>query len=288
MRIINNKNVRTLEYEKTVYKLISQDKTYLYNISRILDDFKQILDNRVYNICNNIKDNINTKIVSHYLNLNTNSGVISGKTLEEYNNKSYLVTSLHTINNNYNEYYKNQRTVSWIPQYGEVTIIYLNIEIKLLPIQYFVLELFNNTNVISINTIMNYSLLNNYSKQFKQQIISSLLHSELMYTDDDNLHLVTHTNFNTNLISCFYECKDTNIALIDEHNKLIHSRQEIITASINHFIKKNNYSFHDLFDIVKKYIKLFVLEKTLFTETLHSMISKSYIIKDNDNYKKLY
>lgn len=298
MRLINSTNTNTLSCEKSIYRIFYalllanrtniDDRTFEYNVSRILVDYEQSMAKNIYDMCNKTEDNIiiNTKIVSHYLNINTNAGVIND--LEEYNNKSYLVSSLHAINNNYNGYYKNQRTVSWIPQYGEVTITYLNVDIKLLPIQYFVLELFNNTNVVSINTVMNYGLLKNYSKQYKQQLISSLLHSELMYTDGDNLNLVTHTDFKTNLITCFYECQNTNIALIDEQNKLIHSRQEIIRASVNHFIKKKNYTFDELFDTVKKYIKLFVLEKTLFTESLLSMISKSYILKDGDNYKKLY
>ena len=66
-------------------------------------------------------------------------------------------------------------------------------------------------------------------------------------------------------------------------------RTDIINANINHFIKINNYTLDELFNIIKSNIKIFNVSKELFDKSIHKMINYDYIeIKDNIVQKIYY
>ena len=122
-------------------------------------------------------------------------------------------------------------------------ITYNNKNIKLLPIQFIILELFNNQENISFDIINNLNILSNYTLSLKNRIIQSLIDSNLLYKDNNNLILNNNTNFETNLIDIYMNISNNNIIY---KNNLVLSREDITKTNINHILKT------DVFNLVVK------------------------------------
>ena len=183
--------------------------------------------------------------------------------------------------------YENKRVINWFPHFGEVNISYLDCDIKMLPIQFMVLEMFNVKDSLNLDEVSNATFFTNYTTKFRNDIIGSLVSGGLLKVNHDQLELMTTKNFKNNLIEIFFTHSD--YAAVWEQNRndeLAHTRQEITNTNINHILKQHTRSKQELYDLVKQSIKVFELDQATFDKSVDYMVSMDYI-KFNDHYVKI-
>jgi hypothetical protein len=131
----------------------------------------------------------------------------------------------------------------------------------------------------------------NYSKDFKQSLISSLIFGGILKLNCDDVTLVDNSELiSSDFINIFFTT--TNYGNIWEQKRkeeLIMNRQDVISAQINHFVKQKPMSKDDLFKTIVSNIKIFELDIELFNKTLDKMIENDYIkLEDNMVVKLLW
>jgi hypothetical protein len=168
----------------------------------------------------------------------------------------------------------------WLLHYGKVTIKYNNLIITLLPIQLLVLELFNDIDLISINDIKSKSFFENYSDKFKNDIINSLINSNILKSNKNLCSLNDSSNISTDLIGQFM---NSNIHTKNDTVQLAHNSEDIIRCLIKKFVKVQSYIKNDLYNLIKENtIKYFELNDELFNKSLDIMIKLDYVKINND------
>lgn len=260
----------------------------------ILHKFNKLIDDTKYSYHNNIVFNkLSKKLLDVKMSVITTSYNIWDVSQTEGLININLIQ--HTQLGKYLKYYelyyieKNQnKIINWFPHFGEMTITYINQKIKLLPIQFIILEMFNNVDELPINTIINSDILKSYSDKFKMDIINSIIISGLFIVNNDIIILSKSDSIKNDLIDIFMNTsKYPDIWAQEKQNELIYSRKEIINTVISHLLKIKPESKNDLFLLVSKNIKLFKLEEELYNESLKYLIDMDYIKLNDDKFEKL-
>ena len=160
----------------------------------------------------------------------------------------------------------------------------------MLPIQFLIIE-YVSQNKCDKEKIMNTNFLVNYSKDFKQSLISSLIFGGILKLNGDDVELVDNSELiSSDFINIFFTT--TNYGNIWEQKRkeeLIMNRQDVISSQINHFVKINSMSKDELFKTIVSNIKIFELDIELFNKTIDKMIENDYIkLEDNMVVKLLW
>jgi hypothetical protein len=191
----------------------------------------------------------------------------------------------------YNKKYENKRILNWFPHFGEITTVYLNIIFKMLPIQYMILELFNNTNSINIDIVKASKFLSNFDKKFINDIIGSLITSGLFKYQNKNLILIEQVvdKIESDLVKVFFTCSDYMTIWEEKREEaFVMERIEIVNTNINSILKKEPMDKLKLFNLVKSNITIFTLDTTIYEKSLKYMIENDYIHYDGNNMMKLF
>ena len=267
-------------------------KKYIYKINSVLNDYyysinnNQLIDNSYF------KNKLNILTTSYNCwDINQNEGMIDHLILENINNnKLKLTNTLLTYSNNYNSINEYKKKLYWYPHFGCVEIIFNNKNIKLLPIQFMILELFDYNVKNNYNDIINNPIFTNYSNKFKDDIISSLIISKLLINDNNILNITTSDDFDTDLINIFFNILEYSIIWEEKRQEhFISEKEDIIKTNINEIIKHEKLNLTDLFNKLKNKIKLFTINNDQYNECINYMIKYNYInINDNIIYKIYY
>jgi len=279
-----------IETEKTIIELLQQkygDKV-VYKIKKVVDDAKSSFDN-MNNFNMLIKNNIMTVLTTSYKNwdINQSEGVITTNILQNMGD-TIMAKALRNYKKFYDTRYEEKRTLFYSLHFGEVDITYMNQQLVMLPIQFCVLELYNNIDTLDITHIKLAPFFMNYSDKFRNDTIHSLILGGLLKINGCKIILATSGQFKQNLIELFFTNSD--YAMIWQENKiqeLAYSREEIIMANINHIIKIHTVSKGDLYDEIKKSIILFEVTTDMFNKSIQYMILHRYIKIDSDNIIKV-
>jgi hypothetical protein len=260
------------------------------NTLKDMNNFKNILTEKTFPY---LKD-LNV-ITSSYNNwdINQTEGVINSdlvKPILEKDKISLLTKQLLCYQEFYETRYSNKRKLNWYPHFGEIIFDYLEKEIKMLPIQFLIIE-YVSQNKCDKEKIMNTNFLVNYSKDFKQSLISSLIFGGILKLNGDDVELVDNSELiSSDFINIFFTT--TNYGNIWEQKRkeeLIMNRQDVISSQINHFVKINSMSKDELFKTIVSNIKIFELDIELFNKTIDKMIENDYIkLEDNMVVKLLW
>jgi hypothetical protein len=186
----------------------------------------------------------------------------------------------------YHKIYSTKRCLYYYLHFGEIDITYLNKRIIMLPIQYMILELFENEDSINIDDILNKYYLSQYNNKFKNNVINSLITSKLLICNNNMLSLTTKDNFDTDLIQILSNMTDENI--YNNDNTFVISQIEVICTLINHNLKKENMSYQTLLNTIKNNFNLFEITNELYDKALNYMCKMDYIILNDELYEKLY
>jgi len=221
-------------------------------------------------------------------NINQTEGLLNNKIIN---------TIKHTQLGKYLKYYElyyvgtynNKRIINWFPHFGEINITYLNQKLKMLPIQFMIVEMFNDVDKIPLTEIFKSSILSNYTDKFKKDIIDSIIMSELFIIKDTDIILSQSDNIKNDLIEIFLNISNYSKELEQfKEYELSFSRDEIVNTIINHSLKTGSKTKTDLFLLIKEKIKLFKLEDEIFNKSLKYLIELDYIkLNDSDEYEQI-
>jgi hypothetical protein len=304
---IKNKDIFIDNYHKNLIKRLLSCRTNLPNEQIIINELENIYGyknlskiNKVINdiICSN-NDNLNynkhfnnkfNTITTSYSNwdINYSQGYIDFSNCNIDFNKNNLTTLIFNYDKYYSKIYSDKRKLIWLLQYGEVEVVYLNVELTLLPIQLLILELFNDNEKLKFDEIKLNKFLNNYSDTFKNNIINSLINGRILILKNSYLYLTESTNIENNLINIFInENSYIKNMFVNVEYEIAHNREDIIKTIINHYLKKESLDKNNLYNLVKNDIKLFELNNNLFMKSIESLIKLDYIKFENNIYIKL-
>lgn len=304
-RLTNNYNLKNennfLNYinaELTLLKILAEQ----FNINKFIYKLKKVVydTNKSY-----FENNEFIKLSSKLLNNELNSLSVLTTSYDNWNinicdcviNSSILDTIKETQLGKYLKYYElyytqknNNIILNWIPSFGEIIIIYLDQELKMLPIQFMIVEMFTNVDSIPLNDIINSKILSNYSEKIKTDIINSIIISNLFIIENDNIIISKSNDIKNNLIEIFLNTSEyINIWEKQKENELAYSRFEIINTVINHTVKIIPKNKNELFELIKDKIKVFKLNNELFNKSIDYLITMDYIIlNDKNEYQKLF
>jgi hypothetical protein len=270
-----------VENERTIINLMIPvfGEKYIKKLTKIVTDYiTSLLDFHNYNQINQHKLEIVTTSYSNW-DINWSNGFVNSCT----NNKSQLGYYIETYTKFYQKRYKDKRKLLWLPQYGEIDIEYAGNIITLLPIQLMVLELFENKESLDEKFILQQSFFNNYSEQYKNDILKTFESSGILQHSNTDYILTTNV-LKTNLINLIGS-PDNSVAV---YNDLALTRKYITCTWINSWLKKTSLTYEQLFSQLNKDIMLFVLTRELLTETIDWMIENDYIRLENNMYNKIY
>lgn len=296
-----------INYEKQILdflKIKFGDKL-CYKITKVITDTEASHEDNVnfIKLTNNTFDNKMNVITTSFNNwdVNQDEGIINNNIVESIRN-TQLGMHLHAYQHYYQLRYSEKRIINWFPHFGEVSITYLNTNFIMLPIQFMVVEMFNEIDQLPINLIQSAKFFTNYTHKFRNDIIGSLITSGMFKIVHDQMVLSTdnefETNsefkinkFKTNLIEVFLNNSDyASVWDQKRTEELSHSREEITTSVVNHLLKQKRgvMCWADIFSTAKNTIKVFELDDTILRRSIEYMIRQDYIRETKSlNYEKI-
>jgi hypothetical protein len=284
----------TQKYLKLEYKFYNILKSnilfkLIYKIQKVIHDTELSLKCNIEYFEKNYQFNKKyTTIITSYniWPINYSDGLLTPNLL--YNiDASLLGKYILEYDKYYTEKYNNKKLI-WFPHYGEINITYLNQTLIMLPIQFMIIEMFTNTNIILETEIISASFLTNYSDKFKNDLLHSIILSKVLIKDKDNIILCTNKDihFKNNLIEIFYT--ESKYYYEQKQADLSFKYVDITVANINHVLKYFKLNYDDLFNQVKTNITVFSLTKETFDNALKYMFESDYIKYNNSLYEKIY
>ena len=284
-----------INLEKEMITLFSKIKntSLLYKLNKVINDtFTSYYKNFEFNnLSNKLLNTPISVITTSYNNwaINQDEGLIDSKIVNQIKDTQFG-KYLKYYELYYIEKYNNHRIINWFPHFGEINITYLNQQLKMLPIQFMIVEMFNDVDQVLIHDIINSKILINYSEKFKTDILNSIIYSGLLIINDQTVILSKSNSIKNDLIEIFLNTSEyPNIWEKQKEIELAHSRNDVINTVINHIIKTCSKSKSELYSIVKKEIILFKLDEELFDKSLKYLIEMDYIILNEKNeYEKLF
>ena len=246
-------------------KLTQKDKVIEYrlinSLKNVLSLDKNVLFEYLYNIYSDFsastKNNIN--INPYYWSINNNNYV------NTYSNSKY----------NYLEYLHFGKTVINFEYKDNM------INLTMLPIQYEIFAYFNKNNVFP-------KKLGNYSKNYIDKVILSLVNSKLILCNNNNYSINTDfKQVSKNLIEVFYTNKISKIKNVRRENAI--DIKYVLATNINKYLKSRENNLDNIYNYLIKTlnIDLFNINKKNINDTLDYMIKQEYIAKNDNMYMKL-
>jgi hypothetical protein len=246
-------------------KLTQKDKviesSLMNSLKNVFLHDKNVLFEYLYNIYSDFsastKNNIN--INPYYWSINNNNYV------NTYSNSKY----------NYFEYLHFGKTVINFEYKDNM------INLTMLPIQYEIFAYFNKNNVFP-------KKLGNYSKDYIDKVILSLVNSKLILCNNNTYSINTDfKQVNKNLIEVFYTNKINKIENVRRENAI--DIKYVLATNINKYLKSRENNLDNIYNYLIKTlnIDLFNINKKNINDTLDYMIKQEYIAKNDNMYMKL-
>ncbi len=286
-----------IECEKNILQFLKMkfgDKL-CYKINKVITDTEFSYDDNVnfVKLTTGTFDNKMTVITTSYSNwdVNQTEGIITNNIVDTIK-QTQLGKHLRNYQHYYELRYSNKRIINWFPHFGEVSVTYANQDLTMLPIQFMVLEMFNDVDRVELGHIQKARFFSNYTEKFRSDIIGSLVASGLLKIQGDSVCLVSKGIFKTNLIEVFFTNSDYGSVWEQQRKEeIVHTREEVTNSVINSVLKDKDRAigFEELFELVKSAIGVFELEQNIFTKSIDYMCKQDYIKPDETGkYQKLF
>ena len=295
------------KYYEVLYNIFG-DKL-LYKTNKILTDIEYTIEDKgnFIKLSDNIKKenkifqdsvgynyNIVTVmnvVTSSYNNwdINYSEGIILDNFVKKYNNDYILLNMMYVYSEFYKLRYKNKRKLNWYPHFGEIIFDFNEIEFKMLPIQFILLEHIYKVTIISKNELINFQIFSGYNEHFKKSIVSSLLLGGIIILEDDNIKINSNTSkIASNYIDLFFTSSSyADIWSVNREKELILSREEVLSSCINHFLKKESLEKIELMFKIKKSMDLFEFTIDFLDNVIVDMCNKKYIKYNQEKLEKI-
>lgn len=289
-RLIIYINLSPLEFKRKIEnEKIVCDKLNIVIQDKICNKIKKVIDDTIfsYNLNSQINNKIKTITTSYNKwGINQTDGLISADML--YNYKSIICDKLKVYHVVFNKDNKD-KTIVWLPHYGQIKCEYLRHTFIMLPIHYMILEQFDEITEHPLEYIYNLNILYNYSLTIKENIINTLVLSKLLLLNNNKLILSQDetVKYNTDIISLYLQFNNDKILEQNIDNDIICNRIEIINANINSILKLKTLTKEELYICLQDKIKLFTITSEIYDKSLEFMLTHEYIKLEHNNYFKI-
>lgn len=290
-RLLHKPNI---EQEKKYCNIIGEklNEKLLFKTNKIIDDVEK---NK--NVVDNLKsiklpdwfdnENVNFMTMSYgNWDIDQNEGLNKTDIISNYSIGRYMTV----YDNFYNQKYENRRKLYWQLHFGEAIIRYHEKRIKLMPIQLYILEYIFEKKSINKDELMSVEFLKGYNDNFRKSLISSLILGGILKISDNNITINPDTeNISSDYIDIFFTTSNYGEILekMREENLML-SREDILSANINHYVKQNPTHKKELYEIIKRKLSVFFfLENNFYEKVITSMIDKEYIRIDDEIISKI-
>ena len=226
-------------------------------------------------------------------NFNQTEGVVN---TDLVNIDSNIFSLIKVYNKFYKQIYSNERKIIWYLHFGEITFTVTNdstnknIEYKMMPIQYILMEYVSKNPMKTKDEIIQLSILENYGDNFKQSLLGSLILGGILKSDNNKISFNDNNDSDVvDYIKLFFST--TNYEDIWEkkrNDELMLDREDILSANINHYVKTKPINKIDLFKIISDNLTIFSLENELYEKVLKMMVNKDYIAIKDELVEKLF
>lgn len=308
IRLLHKPNIYIeRKYYEVLYNIFG-DKL-LYKTNKILTDIEYTIEDKgnFIKLSDNIKKEnkpfqdsigynynivtIMNVVTSSYNNwdINYSEGIIPDNFVKKYNNDYILLNMMYVYSEFYKLRYGNKRKLNWYPHFGEIVFDFNEIEFKMLPIQFILLEHIYKVTIISKNDLINFQIFSGYNEHFKKSIVSSLLLGGIIILEDDNIKINSNTSkIASNYIDLFFTSSGyVDIWNVNREKELILSREEVLSSCINHFLKKESLEKMELMYKIKKSMDLFEFTIDFLDIIIIDMINKKYIKYNQEKLEKI-
>jgi hypothetical protein len=285
------------------------EKKHIFDISKMYYDFN--VSNRLLNdyleiSCNEFKGK---SIVTSYDTWDVNLSEGSMHKLEDidFDPNESVFYHYYQYSKFYKLKYKNKRFLINHPHLGSLKMTFncqKKVNLIMLPIHGIILELIEKNKIIVKDKIIKkIKSFSSYSEKFINQLISSLIDTEIILIGKVGKGMIT-INYDYNKldeidVSKFFFQNSYLDNKWDEERKesLALSRENIVSTLINSFIKKNEresgnkfVSRENIFKNISNELTLFKIDQKLYKKVLDYLVKKDYISynKEIDSYCKLY
>jgi len=290
-RLLYNNKLEHIEIEKKYYDVMKEKfgNKNLYRTNKIIFNAEQsCCDLNNFNELEGIKKyNDNLKIMTGSFqnwDINQNEGFVETDSLG-YNSELNLLLSTYDIF--YKKRYEDKRKLLWYPHFGEIEFTFNETDYKMLPIQFMILELIQIKKFEKEN-ILNAEILQNYSQEFRKSLVGSLIEGGIVKEEQNKL-IINSISTTRDYIELFFNTTDYSYIWEEKRKEAFSlTREEIISANINHYVKIKPILKNDLFDLINKNLNLFELEKEIFEKVFKQMVEKDYVSIKDDLVEKLF
>jgi hypothetical protein len=199
-------NYINIEKEVITFLFTIKNTNLSYKLNKVINDtYNSYYENFEFNKLSNklLKNEISVITIS-YNNwaINQNEGLLNHKIINELKD-TQLGKYLKYYELYYVEKYNNHRIINWFPHFGEINITYLDQQLKMLPIQFIMVEMFTDIDKLPISKLINSNILINYSEKFKTDILNSIIYSGLFIIDNQTVILSKSRSIKNDLIEIF-------------------------------------------------------------------------------------
>lgn len=194
----------------------------------------------------------------------------------------------------YSELYSvmySDRYLNWYLHTGSVDFKYKTnkgtIELKMLPLQGMVLELFSRKDKVNLVELFNLESISAYSRADKEKILDVFIDNNIVKLEGYNIVLnMDLQSCKLNIINDFFSVSSLPEKWEDEvKEEIANNKIDVVKTKINHLVKKTPMTIDTLYSECSK-INVFKLDRELFDKAIQYMTEMDYI--ELNDTTKLY
>lgn len=264
-----------------------------YVVKKENKQYQDLVDYKYDNIVN-----IMNIITSSYniWDIKQTEGILDDVTVTNFKDDYIILNMMYIYSKFYELRYENKRKLIWYLHFGEILFDFNEIEFKMLPIQFIILEHIYKMKKVSKNDLINLHIFIGYNEHFKKSIISSLLLGGIIILEESYIKINSDiskinsdiSKITTNYIELFFISSSyVDIWNVRNEKELILSREEVLSTCINHIVKKEPVNKIELMYKIRKSMDLFDFNIEFLDNVINNMIKKDYIKYNKEKLEKL-
>jgi len=284
-----------IQDEKKNYEILHDifgDKL-MFKTSKIIKDVESTLDDLTNFHCVNVpslkyKNLLNLVTTSYNWDFNQAEGFYNAGDDKQKVFQGEIFKLMSVYDCFYKQKYVDKRKINWYLHFGEIVFEYKNVEYKMMPLQFMVIEYIMRFKTVTKNELLSLNIFQNYNDEFKQSIIGSMILGGILKLDKDEISM-GNTPITVDYIKLFFST--TNYDSIWEkkrQDQFILSREDILKTNINHYVKTAPMTKDDLFKTISEKLTIFTPDINMYEDVLHKMVNDDYISVEKGVVTKLF
>jgi len=283
-----------IQDEKKNYEILQDifgDKL-MFKTSKIIKDVENTLDDLANFHCVNVpslkyKNLLNLVTTSYNWDFNQAEGFYNAGDDKQKVFQGEIFKLMSVYDCFYKQKYVDKRKINWYLHFGEIVFEYKNVEYKMMPLQFMVIEYIMRFKTVTKNELLSLNIFQNYNDEFKQSIIGSMILGGILKLDREEISMGS-TPITVDYIKLFFST--TNYDSIWEKKRqeqFTLSREDILKTNINHYVKTAPMTKDDLFKNISEKLTIFTPDINMYEDVLHKMVENEYISVEKGVVTKL-